>query len=198
MMMHDWTDEREALLRTMWEVEGKSASKCAAVLGVTKNAVIGKVHRLHMAKRGKSSAAKPKGRNGAAGKYRGAITAARRARAAKAAPPKPDRIKLPPPEVFAPDAGDLAVGAWNALPGTTPVSLELLARDGCRWPIGEDSPFLFCGCKAASGSSYCATHKHRSQGVGTPSEQSAVKSAKSMVRMETSYGFRANQAGQSL
>lgn len=195
-MMHDWTDERIDMLKTMWQVEGKTASKCAAVLGVTRNAVIGKVHRLGLERRTKSSA--PKGKNGSAGKYRGVVVAARRARAAKAAPPKPARTNLPPPDIFAPDAATLAVGAWNALPGTTPVTLELLARDGCRWPIGEDVPFLFCGCKAASGSSYCATHKHRSQGVGTPSEQSAVKSAKSMVRMETSYGFRSAQAGQSL
>lgn len=197
-MMHEWTDEREALLKTLWEVDGISASKCAGVLGVTRNAVIGKVHRMGMVKRGKSPAAKPNGRNGSAGKYRGVVAAARKARAAKAKPPKQDRVKLPPADIFAPAAGDLAVGAWNALPGTAPVTLELLARDGCRWPIGEDAPFLFCGCKAAAGSSYCATHRHRSQGVGTPSEQSAVKSAKSMVRMETSYGFRSAQAGQSL
>jgi hypothetical protein len=196
--MHDWTDERIDLLKTMWEVDGKSASACAGVLRVTRNAVIGKVHRMGFVKRGKSSAAKPEGRNGAAGKYRGVVVAANKARAAKAAPPKPAPIKLPPPDIFAPDAATLAVGAWNALPGTTPVTLELLARDGCRWPIGDDAPFLFCGCKAASGSSYCATHRHRSKGVGTPSEQSATKSARSMVRLEQSYGFRSNQAGQSL
>jgi GcrA cell cycle regulator len=201
-MAEAWPVEREELLIRMWEVDGMSASQCAAALGggLTRNAIIGKVHRLKLARRGKSSIAarSRSGGNGAAGKYRGAVTAARRARAAKAAPPKPDRIKLPPPEVFTPDASDLAVGAWNAVPGTIPVTLELLARDGCRWPIGEDSPFLFCGCKAASGSSYCATHRHRSQGVGTPSEQSATKSARSMVRLEASYGFRSNQAGQSL
>jgi GcrA cell cycle regulator len=197
-MIHDWTDEREALLRTMWEVDGISASKCAAALGVTRNAVIGKVHRMHMVKRGKSSAAKPNGRNGAAGKYRGVVVAARRARAAKAAPPKPERIKLPPPEVFTPAGEDLAVGAWNALPGTTPVSMEALARDGCRWPIGEDAPFLFCGCKAATGSSYCATHKHRSVGNGTTDERMAPRSLKVISHLEVKNGFRSNQAGQSL
>lgn len=205
-----WTDANIALLERLWCVDGLSASKCAAALGrdFTRNAVIGKVHRLKLEKRGSnrkdrtartgpSSPAAPrgerKGRNGSSGKYGGLVAAVRKARAAG---PKP--LDPPPPDVFTPDPAQLAVGAWNALPGTTPVTLGLLARDGCRWPIGEDAPFLFCGCKAAAGSSYCATHKHRAQGVGTPSEQSAVKSAKSMVRMETSYGFRSNQAGQSL
>lgn len=195
-----WDDERTALLIKLWSVDKLSASQCAGAIGdgLTRNAIIGKVHRLGLEKRRTVKASSAKGGNGSAGKYRGVVAAARKARAAKAAPPKPERIKLPPPEVFTPAGEDLAVGAWNALPGTTPVTLELLARDGCRWPIGDDSPFLFCGCKAAAGSSYCATHRHRSQGVGTPSEQSATKSARSMVRLEQSYGFRANQAGQSL
>ena len=195
-----WDDERTALLIKLWSVDKLSASQCAGVIGcgLSRNAIIGKVHRLQLEKRRTVKATTPKGGNGSAGKYRGVVAAANKARAAKVKPPKPARITLPPPDIFTPDAATLAVGAWNALPGTTPVTLELLARDGCRWPIGEDAPFLFCGCKAAAGSSYCATHRHRSQGVGTPSEQSAVKSAKSMVRLETSYGFRSNQAGQSL
>lgn len=198
-MRHDWTGENEELLRAMWEVQGISASKCAVVLGVSRNAVIGKVHRMKLSQRRKSSIAarSQAGGNGAAGKYRGAVTAARRARAAKAAP-KPDRVKLPPPQVFTPDASDLAVGAWNALPGTSPVSMEALARDGCRWPIGDDLPFLFCGCKAAAGSSYCATHKHRATGKGTTDERRAPRSLVVMTKWEVKNGFRSNQAGQSL
>ena len=198
--MQFWTNKQEAKLAQIWNVEKLSATECAAVLGISRSAVMGKVHRLGLERRAASpvKARKQSGGNGSAGKYRGFVMAARKARAAKAAPPKPAR-SAPPPDIFAPDdAATLAVGAWNALPGATPVTLELLARDGCRWPIGDDAPFLFCGCKAAAGSSYCATHKHRSQGVGTPSEQSATKSARSMVRMEQSYGFRSNQAGQSL
>ena len=49
-----WTDERVDLLRRLWE-EGQSASKIAAQLGgVTRNAVIGKVHRLGFAGRVKA------------------------------------------------------------------------------------------------------------------------------------------------
>ena len=46
-----WTDERVTLLRQLWE-DGQSASKIAAQLGgVTRNAVIGKVHRLGLSGR---------------------------------------------------------------------------------------------------------------------------------------------------
>jgi len=47
----EWTDERVAELRSLWE-QGLSASKIADQLGdITRNAVIGKAHRLGLAKR---------------------------------------------------------------------------------------------------------------------------------------------------
>ena len=46
-----WTDERVETLKSMW-TEGKSASQIAKELGgVTRNAVIGKVHRLGLSNR---------------------------------------------------------------------------------------------------------------------------------------------------
>ena len=50
-----WTDERVEQLKQHW-TEGKSASQIASLLGngVTRNAVIGKVHRLGLAGRVKS------------------------------------------------------------------------------------------------------------------------------------------------
>ena len=49
-----WTEERVELLKKLW-MEGLSASQIAAVLGdgVTRNAVIGKVHRLKLSGRAK-------------------------------------------------------------------------------------------------------------------------------------------------
>lgn len=54
-----WTDERVELLKKMW-TEGKSASQIAKELGsVTRNAVIGKVHRLGLSSRGPEAAGDP-------------------------------------------------------------------------------------------------------------------------------------------
>ena len=56
----NWTDERVELLRKLWS-EGLSASQIAAQLGsVTRNAVIGKVHRLKLSSRGRTTTAAPR------------------------------------------------------------------------------------------------------------------------------------------
>ena len=53
----NWTDERVELLRKLW-AEGLSASQIAGQLGgVSRNAVIGKVHRLKLSSRGRATAA---------------------------------------------------------------------------------------------------------------------------------------------
>lgn len=55
-----WTDERVEILKKLW-AEGLSASQIAAQLGgVTRNAVIGKVHRLKLSGRGKTTSASPR------------------------------------------------------------------------------------------------------------------------------------------
>jgi len=54
-----WTDERVETLRRMW-AEGQSASQIAKELGgVTRNAVIGKVHRLGLSNRATPEGARP-------------------------------------------------------------------------------------------------------------------------------------------
>lgn len=56
-----WTEERVELLKKLW-LEGLSASQIAGVLGegVTRNAVIGKVHRLKLSGRAKPVASTPR------------------------------------------------------------------------------------------------------------------------------------------
>src|SRR4026209_1674872 len=54
-----WTDERVELLKKLW-ADGLSASQIAAELGgITRNAVIGKVHRLGLSGRAKSPSSTP-------------------------------------------------------------------------------------------------------------------------------------------
>ena len=55
-----WTDERVEVLKKLWG-EGQSASQIAKELGgVTRNAVIGKVHRLGLSNRATSSSSNPR------------------------------------------------------------------------------------------------------------------------------------------
>src|ERR1043165_7469683 len=59
-----WTEERVELLKKLW-LEGLSASQIAGVLGegVTRNAVIGKVHRLKLSGRAKPASSTPRVRS---------------------------------------------------------------------------------------------------------------------------------------
>ncbi len=91
-----WTDERVELLKKMW-AEGKSASQIAKELGsVTRNAVIGKVHRLGLSSRtGDTSTAEAPAEP----------PAAAAAEAPRAKPPAPEarRPAEPAPEAEVPD-----------------------------------------------------------------------------------------------
>jgi GcrA cell cycle regulator len=150
-----WTDDRVELLGRLW-AEGQSASQIAAVLGggVTRNAVIGKVHRLGLSGRGKTGAAP---------------VAAR--------PAKPTRSPSHPmamdgaringtPDVV---AGEAKVevrppAAWQkseiAIPETRLVTILELRDSMCKWPIGDPSraDFGFCGQRSATGLPYCSAH----------------------------------------
>lgn len=114
-----WTDERVELLKKMW-AEGKSASTIAKELGsVTRNAVIGKVHRLGLASRtgGEGEAAEP-------------AEAAPAAAATPAAAPAPEPVAAAAPEpraepepAAAPPAREPAQGGTVVpMPGRRPVA----------------------------------------------------------------------------
>src|SRR6188768_96843 len=79
-----WTDERVELLKKLWQ-DGLSASQIAKQLGgVTRNAVIGKVHRLGLS--GRATPSKPQ---------RTVFKAPRPARPVSAAPSAPRRLSEP-------------------------------------------------------------------------------------------------------
>src|SRR6478609_10621078 len=141
-----WTDERVELLKKLWQ-DGLSASQIAKQLGgVTRNAVIGKVHRLGLS--GRAAPSKP---------ARPAFKAPRPARPA-AAPSAPRRIAEPvsaqTPSIQPPSP---PVRYVEEAPGSATVLT--LGAHMCKWPIGDPSSdsFTFCGRRQDDGP-YCMEH----------------------------------------
>jgi GcrA cell cycle regulator len=152
-----WTDEIVEQLKQHW-MEGKSASQIASLLGsgLTRNAVIGKVHRLGLAGRAKSSSLVSRPRRPApspsahrAAAPRIASAAPRITRGATALALAPHALSDAEPEIF----------ESVVVPMSLRVTIVELKEAMCRWPLGDpsSSEFRYCGSPAASGP-YCAYH----------------------------------------
>jgi GcrA cell cycle regulator len=137
-----WTAERIAQLRNC-VVTGLTCSQIAAEIGVTRNAVIGKIHRLGLSP----------------GRPAGAM--------ARSSPPRVGRPRISTQRkllrlIYA-DAPSIAIEAaldCTVVDSAEPCSLIDIAPGKCRWPVGDPSTadFVFCGNAAADGFSYCAGH----------------------------------------
>jgi GcrA cell cycle regulator len=182
-----WTDERVETLKRMW-TEGQSASQIAKELGgVTRNAVIGKVHRLGLSNR--------------EGPSEEAEVVPAPAAVAPEPVPKAEAPRAPePPRPAAAPAATAAPVVDRTLMSTAPIPLrraivtagqplppqpsaneispetlatarevekrarkltlmELTERT-CKWPIGDPATedFWFCGLPSMPGKPYCETH----------------------------------------
>ncbi len=156
-----WTEERVELLRKLWS-DGLSASQVAAELGpgITRNAVIGKIHRLGRAERAKTAAApRPRAVKGAARQPAPAQIAA------VAAPRAGGHVVHGNVALaFAPQAMIVARVAPEeevVIPMSERVTLMDLRESMCRWPMGDPTTpeFRFCGAKSPIGAGpYCAHH----------------------------------------
>jgi GcrA cell cycle regulator len=149
-MTAGWTDDRVGALKKLW-LEGQSASQIAKQLGggVTRNAVIGKVHRLGLS--GRAAPSQPA--RTAAATFRTARP--RPAPAAPAQPSAPRRLEAVQPKPI--QAAAPAPAPIPDLPGTATVMT--LGAHMCKWPIGDPSSreFSFCGRRASEGV-YCVEH----------------------------------------
>ena len=131
-----WTEEREQKLRRLWE-KGYTASQIAEMLGsTTRNAVIGKAHRLKLAARAASKQSKsPKKQDAASdlNKREGYIS--RKSRFKSLLLDKNFEVE-------------------------NPKKLEELSDKNCRWPIGHpnEKNFYFCGRNPIKSFSYCKLH----------------------------------------
>ena len=159
-----WTDEKVELLRQLW-LDGRSASQISAALGhgLTRNAVIGKVHRLGLAGRAKASspaspgsgtpraapprrmaprAASGSGGGGSGGHvvHGNTVMALMHDTVAEA---QPSRVKE-----------DVVV------PMSLRVTIVELNEAMCRWPLGDPTSgeFRYCGSPAPGAAPYCTYH----------------------------------------
>ena len=178
-----WSDERVELLKKMWG-EGQSASQIAKELGgVTRNAVIGKVHRLGLSNRNGSGGTSESAKAKPAAKP--APKAKAKPKAAAKPTPKPEAPK--PAEEAAPTPAAPVSRAKQIIPAGQPLppqpsaneidpealakvseiekkakklSLMELTERTCKWPVGDPATedFWFCGLPVKSGKPYCEAH----------------------------------------
>ncbi|MGR3543972.1 MAG: GcrA family cell cycle regulator [Paracoccus sp. (in: a-proteobacteria)] len=176
-----WTDDRVETLKRMWG-EGQSASAIAKELGgVTRNAVIGKVHRLGLSNRIDEAEPAP-----------ATAEPDRKAEKKPAAPrpepvPEPAEARAEPADepstqpAYTPQPRRTIVPAGQSLPpqpSANEISPEALAsvrevekkarrltlmeltERTCKWPIGDPATekFWFCGLPAQAGKPYCEAH----------------------------------------
>lgn len=135
MTQLNWTDDRVEQVKNLW-AEGLSASQIARVIGgVTRNAVIGKIHRLGLVGRASPSrSARPR---------------------LPMAPNVSVRARIPEAPVVVEDPLVLEDGAHATI---------LTINDRmCRWPIGDPSEheFHFCGRAPKAGLPYCEGHARK-------------------------------------
>jgi GcrA cell cycle regulator len=153
-----WTEERVDLLKKLWG-EGLSASQIAGKLGeVTRNAVIGKVHRLGLAGRATTSRMRPaRPRNNIAIFPPRAPQVQFRTFGNTALKPAFVPVEERRPAVIMPLHRPLP--ELDAPPAER-VSLLELKECMCRWPVGDpmEEGFHFCGRKKSTGASYCEHH----------------------------------------
>lgn len=169
----DWTGDEKATLAKLWE-QGLSTRAIGLAMGRSKSAVCGMARRIHLPFR-------PVGRRNGS----------------KDTQPRAQRVHrglgmfgLTEPRG---PAHELAKGAaWQPLPGSTPVPLMDLKPGQCKWPIGDEKPFLFCGKPCGDGS-YCKAHARASVGKGTWIEREAVALADEANQAEWRRGEKAQE-----
>jgi len=154
-----WTDEKVAKLKELWG-KGKTANQIAQIIGgISRNAVIGKAHRLNLS-------AKIKTRSVVSSKN---FENAEDNKNLKSIKGRRSRFKsLIIEKDFEPE---------------NPKQLEELDENSCKWPIGhpDEKTFYFCGRTSLKDFSYCKLHllyayqpKGKKEGVTTSSNKDEI------------------------
>ena len=166
-----WTDERVEILNKMW-AEGNSASQIAKELGgVTRNAVIGKVHRLGLSNRATTTTSS-KSESKTKSSPKSSLRSKQKARKVDVAEPKSDNVTslrrqiIPagqplPPQPSVNEISPEALARVSEIEKKAKkLSLLELTEKTCKWPVGDPATedFWFCGLATQSGKPYCEAH----------------------------------------
>ena len=133
----NWNDERVELLKKLWQ-DGLSASQIAAQLGgVSRNAVIGKVHRLKLSARQSRAVSRP-----------------------MAATVGANALKIQYDADALPQYHVRPVQENVVVPMSRRLKLVELTEHTCKWPNGDPlaEDFSFCGNDSAETGPYCQYH----------------------------------------
>ena len=131
-----WTEEKVAKLKELWG-KGNTASQIAQIIGgISRNAVIGKAHRLNLSAKIKTRAA-PLSQN-----HENSIDE------------KNSKLKRGRRSKFK------SLLIEKDFEPENPKQLEELDENSCKWPIGhpDEKSFYFCGRSSLKDFSYCKLH----------------------------------------
>ncbi len=134
-----WTDEKVQKLKDLWK-KGQTASQIAAALGdTTRNAVIGKAHRLNLEARAPSRAA---------------------AHSNTTTNNKINKVYSKSSQPMTRKQKFQSILLDKNFESENPKSLEELTEETCKWPIGHpnEESFYFCGRKPEEEFPYCKLH----------------------------------------
>ncbi len=135
-----WTDERKARLKEL-HAGGHSMTVIGGMLGCSRNAVVGKIHRMGLA---------PGGRRTVEDVTK--VVARQAAKTIRSRQknrfPRPTMHSKPLPKPSEPPV------EWAPLM----IPLEALTDAVCKWPIGDAHPFGFCGHRSWNSLPYCEYH----------------------------------------
>ncbi len=151
----EWNDETIERLRALW-AEGLSTAEIGRRMGISKNAVVGKAHRLNLPAR-----PSPIRRDGSGAAPR--PTAPRRVTGPTLPPLRTTEVAEPvvaaPRPVFQPKPAAREVAPVRTTP-VRAVAPRVGRASVCCWPIGEPGTksFRFCDAEAAQGKPYCVEH----------------------------------------
>lgn len=161
-----WTDEMIEQLKKMWD-EGLTTGEIGKRLNVSKNSIVGKVHRLGLS--GRPSPIKRKNPEAQTVKPKTEKKpnppVVKEVKQEKKLPPEPKPIKVKEPEPVKekePEVKFIPVIKEEKAPSKAGQNVSLVELDNhtCRWPIGDpkDENFHFCGNKVRIGQTYCDEH----------------------------------------